>query len=338
MTNKKITIYDVATEAGVSLATVSRVINGSSVVKEKTRNKVLQAIEALDFKPNQIARGLATSKTTTIAVVFPQDMMELIRQMMNGIGDASRILDYNICMFTTNDLGEGIETINNIMEKVIQSRADGVILFNNIYVKEEMALLEKYHLPFVVIGKQYESENAASIYVDTKSIGKELVSEYIDKGITQILTCIQDTILLDSSELVEGIKEAYASKNISFDEKDVIMVSSDYAECVDDLSEFMAHKEKKYDLVIANYDKAAVAFKNVASDHGIEIPNQIEVIGMMDTNYALMSRPSISSYHFPVYDMGAMALRLLTKILNNEEIESKKVCTHYTFMKRDSTK
>lgn len=68
---KKITIYDVAREAGVSLATVSRVINGSSVVREKTRQKVLKVIEDLDFKPNQIARGLATSKTTTIAIVFP---------------------------------------------------------------------------------------------------------------------------------------------------------------------------------------------------------------------------------------------------------------------------
>ncbi len=68
---KKVTIYDVAREAGVSLATVSRVINGSNVVREKTKQKVLDVIDRLDFKPNDIARGLATSKTTTIAIVFP---------------------------------------------------------------------------------------------------------------------------------------------------------------------------------------------------------------------------------------------------------------------------
>ncbi len=66
---KKVTIYDVAREAGVSLATVSRVINGSNVVREKTKQKVLDVIDRLDFKPNDIARGLATSKTTTIAIV-----------------------------------------------------------------------------------------------------------------------------------------------------------------------------------------------------------------------------------------------------------------------------
>ena len=69
---KKATIYDVAREAGVSLATVSRVINGSSVVREKTKEKVMKVIDELNFKPNQIARGLATNKTTTIAIIFPQ--------------------------------------------------------------------------------------------------------------------------------------------------------------------------------------------------------------------------------------------------------------------------
>ena len=66
---KKATIYDVAREAGVSLATVSRVINGSSVVREKTKEKVMKVIDELNFKPNQIARGLATNKTTTIAII-----------------------------------------------------------------------------------------------------------------------------------------------------------------------------------------------------------------------------------------------------------------------------
>ena len=69
---KKATIYDVAREAGVSLATVSRVINGSSVVREKTKEKVMKVIDELNFKPNQIARGLATNKTTNIAISLKQ--------------------------------------------------------------------------------------------------------------------------------------------------------------------------------------------------------------------------------------------------------------------------
>ena len=85
---KKATIYDVAREAGVSLATVSRVINGSSVVREKTKEKVMKVIDELNFKPNQIARGLATNKTTTIAIIFPQSLFAHVKDMIGGIGDA----------------------------------------------------------------------------------------------------------------------------------------------------------------------------------------------------------------------------------------------------------
>ena len=114
---KKVTIYDVAREAGVSLATVSRVINGSSVVREKTKQKVLKVINDLDFKPNQVARGLATSKTTTIAIIFPQSLVAHVKNMIGGIGDAGRHLDYNITIYTTDDIyalpdGERAELIN----------------------------------------------------------------------------------------------------------------------------------------------------------------------------------------------------------------------------------
>lgn len=93
---KKVTIYDVAREAGVSLATVSRVINGSSVVRDKTKQKVLEVIERLDFKPNDIARGLATSKTTTIAIVFPQSLFAHVKNMIGGIDDTGAFNNLNL--------------------------------------------------------------------------------------------------------------------------------------------------------------------------------------------------------------------------------------------------
>ena len=101
------------------LATVSRVINGSNVVKPATRERVLETIKRLDFKPNQIARGLATSKTTTIAVVFPQSLFGHVKDMIGGIGDTGRTLDFNIIMYTTDELGLG-----NPIEEVIEKMAE----------------------------------------------------------------------------------------------------------------------------------------------------------------------------------------------------------------------
>lgn len=164
---KKITIYDVAREAGVSLATVSRVINGSSVVREKTKQKVLKVIDELDFKPNQVARGLATSKTTTIAIIFPQSLFAHVKNMIGGIGDAGRHLDYNITIYTTDDIGDD-DTVGDVLEKVIKTRADGVILFNNDQIDQEIELVRKYKIPAAVIGTCVSDELIGSIYIDAK--------------------------------------------------------------------------------------------------------------------------------------------------------------------------
>ena len=185
---KNVTIYDVAREAGVSLATVSSVINGSNVVKPKTRDKVLEAIQRLDFKPNQIARGLATSKTTTIAIVFPQSLFAHVKDMIGGIGDTSRRLDYNVSIYTTDEIGDG-NPIETVIEKVVKSRADGVILFNNEEIEKDPAKKAKndaeiYRIMLHEVGKVMglpSSENPQSVMNDKIVDGQTILQEDIDK-------------------------------------------------------------------------------------------------------------------------------------------------------------
>ena len=89
---------------------------------------------------------------------------------------------------------------------------------------------------------------------------------------------------------------------------------------------------------MTGYDKEAVAVVNAAVDNGIQVPDEMEVIGMMNTSYALICRPPLTSIHVPVYDMGALAVRLLTKILNEEEIDQKEVPVLHLLMPRGTTK
>lgn len=332
---KKITIYDVAREAGVSLATVSRVINGSSVVREKTRQKVLKVIEDLDFKPNQIARGLATSKTTTIAIVFPQSLFAHVKDMIGGIGDAGRHLDYNITIYTTDDIGDD-DTVGDVLEKVVKARADGVILFNNDQIDHEIELVKKYKIPAVVIGSCVSDNLIGSIYIDAKKIAFDIISNYLEKGKNDIIFISPKQNLVRTEELLAGIKDAYIQYNQVFQDSHFIRTSSHYEKCYPQLLEYF--KTHKHDVVFASYDKEGVAVINAAYDNHISIPDEMEVVSMMDTSYSLMSRPTLTSIHLPIYDMGALAVRLLTKILNNEEIETKEVCVNTVMMKRDSTK
>lgn len=333
---KNVTIYDVATEAGVSLATVSRVINGSSVVRPATREKVLDAIQRLDFKPNQIARGLATSKTTTIAIVFPQSLFAHVKDMIGGIGDTSRRLDYSVSIYTTDEIGDG-NPIESVIEKVVKSRADGVILFNNEQVQKEIDLLSKYKIPCVVIGKRVSGEVMGSIFINAKEVAYSIIDRYLTRGQKNVIFVSPKQNLVRTEEMIEGMKAAYERHGYHFDEaKQVIRTSTHYEKSYPQFVEYF--QTHRHDLVICGYDKEAVAVVNAAHDNNIKIPDDMEVIGMMDTSYALICRPSLTSIHVPVYDMGAIAVRLLTKILNDEEIESKEVSIKYLIMNRQTTK
>lgn len=333
---KNVTIYDVAREAGVSLATVSRVINGSNVVKPGTRDRVMDAIQRLDFKPNQIARGLATSKTTTIAIVFPQSLFAHVKDMIGGIGDTSRRLDYNVSIYTTDEIGDG-NPIETVIEKVVKSRADGVILFNNEEIEQEIELVNKYKIPSVVIGACVSSQYMGSIFVDSKKIAYDIVNEYLNRGQNDIAFVSPKQNLIKTDDMISGIVQAYQEHNLTFDtDKQIIHTSTHYEKSYPQFLEYF--KTHKHDVVFTGYDKEAVAVVNAAIDNGIQIPEDMEVIGMMNTSYALICRPALTSIHVPVYDMGALAVRLLTKILNEEEIDTKEVPVQHLMMPRGTTK
>ena len=333
---KNVTIYDVAREAGVSLATVSRVINGSNVVKPGTRDRVMDAIQRLDFKPNQIARGLATSKTTTIAIVFPQSLFAHVKDMIGGIGDTSRRLDYNVSIYTTDEIGDG-NPIETVIEKVVKSRADGVILFNNEEIEQEIELVNKYKIPSVVIGACVSSQYMGSIFVDSKKIAYDIVNEYLNRGQSDIAFVSPKQNLITTDDMISGIVQAYQEHNLTFDtDKQIIHTSTHYEKSYPQFLEYF--KTHKHDVVFTGYDKEAVAVVNAAIDNGIQIPEDMEVIGMMNTSYALICRPALTSIHVPVYDMGALAVRLLTKILNEEEIDTKEVPVQHLMMPRGTTK
>ena len=131
---KRVTIYDVAEEAGVSLATVSRVINGLEIVRDETRQKVEAAIDKLGYKPNAVAQGLALQKTTTIALLVPEASFVYTGQIINGLIDVAKIYKYNIMLHT---MTEGIVDINDLIDDIIKS-CDGVIIYNDKLMEEEL--------------------------------------------------------------------------------------------------------------------------------------------------------------------------------------------------------
>lgn len=328
---KRVTIYDVANEANVSLATVSRVINGLEIVREDTRIRVNQAIEKLGYKPNAIAQGLALQKTTSIALLIPEASFSYTGQIINGLLDVAKIYKYNITLHTTS---EAIMQIGDIIENIIKSRVDGVIIYNDKLMVDELSALTKYQFPIVLVGNQMSSENIASVYVNLQKAMFELVSSYLEQGKTDIAIVQDRKNKYMVEQLILGASQAFEKKGLVF--KNFIEIPREYRSSYTYLKDYF--KSHKHQLVIAHRDSQAMAVINAAAENDIKIPNEMEVVCVIDTKYNSMVRPQISSFAIPSYDLGAVAMRVMTKMLNQNPVEEKEIELSYLFTPRQSTK
>ncbi len=306
------------------------------MVREDTRIRVQEAIEKLGYKPNAIAQGLALSKTTTISIVMSEKLFSYNAKILNGLMDVAKIYNYNIMLHTTS---KGISKMQDVIESIIKSRVDGVILFNDNFSEEELEVLHLYQIPMVVVGSKIIDKkvgNVGNVYVDFEKLAYELVNEYFEKGVTDI-SLVEDKLNLSMMhELRQGVERAFTEHGMEF--KKYISYDDTYRSSYDFLSEYFKNHEPS-ELVITFRDSQAIAFINACSEANYKIPQDTQVISILDDKYLRMVRPTISSFNFPDYDMGAIAMRLLTKMLvNDEEVKGNKdIEIGYTFIQRQTT-
>ena len=328
---KRVTIYDVAKEAGVSLATVSRVINGSNVVKGPTREKVQAAVDKLGYKPNAIAQGLALQKSTTIGLIVPEASFTYTGQIINGLIDVAKIYNYNIMLHT---ITAGITDLGSVIEEIIKSHVDGVILYNNKQSAPEIEELSRYNIPIVVIGNKIKGENICSVYIDIEKAIYELSTKYLEEKKDNIAILEDRKNVYFSKAMVAGAEKAFAAKGKKF--SGFLEIPSENRTSYSFLSSWM--KEHKYDVLIANRDSQAMAIVNSARENGIKVPEEMEIVCVIDTKYNSMMRPQISSFSIPAYDLGAVSMRVMTKMLQNDSESDKMIELSYLFTPRQTTK
>lgn len=329
---KKITIYEVAKEANVSLATVSRVINGSGAVKKATQERVAKAIESLGYRPNAIAQGLALSRTTTIGLIVPDNCFSQAGSIINGLCDVAKLYDYNIYLHT---ITEGVTSINEIVDSAIKSRVDGVVIYaDKVILDDSTKLLEQYNIPMVVIGNKVSSKSICSVYIDFKEAVEELVNDYLNEGVSDIVVLEDRKNANITYQLVEGAKAAFKKHKKEFN--GYIEISNSTRSTYKFLRNYF--KSHKHQLVIANRDSQAFACLNAAKENGINVPEDLEIVCMSDSKFNSMVRPEISAFTIPTYDVGAIAMRLMTKILKGEQVEETEKCLNCLLQERETTK
>src|SRR5690625_116386 len=177
-----VTIYDVAREANVSMATVSRVVNGNPNVKPTTRKKVLDTIERLGYRPNAVARGLASKKTTTVGAIIPDISSIFFSELTRGIEDIATMYKYNIIL-SNSDQNEDKEI--RLIDTMLEKQVDGIVFMGGKITDEHIRQFKTANVPVVLAATQDESNTLPSINIDYKQAAYEATNYLIESTQSQ---------------------------------------------------------------------------------------------------------------------------------------------------------
>ncbi|MFS8652297.1 MAG: catabolite control protein A [Caldibacillus sp.] len=330
-----VTIYDVAREANVSMATVSRVVNGNPNVKPSTRKKVQEVIERLGYRPNAVARGLASKKTTTVGVIIPDISNTYFAELARGIEDIATMYKYNILLSNSDQIKEKEFHLLNTM---LAKQVDGIVFMGGNITEEHVKEFEKSQVPIVLAGSIDKTGKIPSVNIDYEQASYEATKFFIDNGhkrIAFVTGPLQEPI--NSLKKLAGYKKALEEAGIPYDENYV--VEGDYTyesglECVERLLELA----EKPTAIAVGTDEMAIGVVHGLQDNGFRIPEDVEIISTDNTRLSLMVRPQLTSIVQPLYDIGAVAMRLLTKYMNKEEVTDHVVILPHRMEIRNSTK
>jgi len=328
----KSNIKDVAKKAGVSISTVSRVVNESKVVRQETYKKVMKVIKELGYKPNAIARSLKIKTTKTIGILIPDISIHLYPEIVRGIEDIANMYKYNIFLCNTDlDSEKELQYYDALSEKQV----DGIILISSIISDELNNKIKEYEIPTVSIGSDYKE--IPSVTIDKKRASKEIVDYLIDRGHNRI-AIITDTKAIKSKSLekLNGYKEALKEANIEYDERLVISGGYHFKDGYEGARHLLRLKDGPSAIFAAN-DEMAIGVVRAVLELGLNIPNEIAVVGFDNIDMSAKVFPSITTVAQPLYEMGAIGMRVLTKIINNECLETTKVVLNYSLLERESS-
>jgi LacI family transcriptional regulator len=328
-----VTIYDVAREASVSMATVSRVVNNNPNVKPQTRKKVFEAIERLGYRPNAVARGLASKKTTTVGVVIPDISNAIFAEVARGIEDIANMYHYNIILCNADKKKDKeIRVINTLLEKQV----DGLLFMGGAVTEDHIQAFKTSSVPIVLCATTDESGNYPSVDIDHIAAAEDAVKTLIQNGhrhIAMISGTLQDPS--NGFARYQGYKNALEKAGIPFNE-DLVRIGNYRYESGIEVTQYFLELQDKPTAIFAANDEMAIGAIHAIQDKGLRVPEDVSVISVDNVRMASMVRPLLSTVAQPMYDIGAVSMRLLTKLMKKESVMNSRVVLPHEVILRQS--
>jgi DNA-binding LacI/PurR family transcriptional regulator len=329
----KHTIYDVAKEAGVSIATVSKVINNTGRISDKTRTHVNKVMARLQYEPNMIASALMGKITYTIGLTIPDLANPFFAEIARAVEDRAQELGFSLVICSTdNNPEKELKYINLLIKK----RVDGIVLVTSIQNDTAIKELITKKLPITLIAREMQTLAVDTVLVDDYLGGIQATSHLIAKGHKRIAVIAENMNIMSSKERIRGYRFALNEANIKVDSS-IIMECDFSIEGGKEISRRLLTSANPPTAIFACNDLLATGVIQAARELNIDVPAELSVVGFDNTIIATLTDPSLTTIAQPIQEIGRNAVDLLIKEIKSEKTGKQRIVLHPELVERGST-
>ena len=302
------TMKDIADRAGVSITTVSHVVNGTRFVSEKIRERVIDVMDELGYQPNVLARGLRRGESSTIGLIVPDVTNPYFAEIARSVEDACAERGYGVILCNSDGRPE---RQRQAVEVLASNRVAGLILVNVGMTEREAAMFEGLSIPMVMLDREIPGFAADSIQIDNARGGRQATEYLLSLGHRKIACLAGPSEVSPSGDRVDGFREALQNAGIEPDQE--LILTGDFTPegghiCARQL---MAMGPDMPTALFACNDLMAFGAITAFAEKGVRVPGDISVVGFDDIRLASYFNPALSTVAQPRHAMGQRAVKIL---------------------------
>lgn len=324
-----VTLKDVAEEAGLTVGTVSRVLNNRGYISDNAREKVRNAMKKLNYHPNEVARSLQGKSTNTVGLIVPHIRHPYFAEMISNIENEAYKKGYRILLCNSQSIEE---KEREYIEICTGNRVAGIILCSGTVSVE---VFEGIHVPVVTM-ERFLDNGTAAVECDNRQGGALAAEKLISCGCGHLLHVGNiSSVSMPADQRSEGFREVCEKKGIAFAE--VFTEQAQYHDMkYDAMIEAALSEHPETDGLFANSDVIAAQALQVCRRLGVPVPSKMKIVGFDDVNIATLTTPQLTTIHQPVREMAEIAVSLLHDAASGKMVPKRTVLPVY-LVERETT-
>ena len=318
MKYNQVTIKDIARELGISASTVSRALKDHPDISKETKRAVNELALKLNYEPNVVALSLRSRKTRTIGVVIPEVVHFFFSTVVSGIEYEANLLGYNVILTQS---AESLDRERAAIKALFNCRVDGMLMSLSRETSEydHIEAILNRGIPVVFFDRVFPGQNRNVVIVDDYGGGKQAAEHLIKQGCKKIAHIMGAPNLGITQQRFTGFQDCLKEHKIKFFPELVVKCEGGTIDEGKKAMEKLLALKIKPDSVFANNDVLAMGAMQVIKERGLQIPQDIAVVGFSNWFYSQMTEPPLSSIDQPGFEMGKSAVRMLIKQIEHEE-------------------